>query len=415
MQNAYSPVHGNAARLTTDAPLPSSVILTSVLTETEHPTWVVTETVAGNTVTTILQPETIPSDSVDSQPQFKTTRLETATLSSIPSQTIQSVTTTANPSPTTTSTQSVEDRPVSSTSETPVLLVHTSTHSSQEQSLLASSSSPSTSSPSSTWPTTSRSWPGSDAPQRTTTSSLASSLSSTTSPVTSSETGAFSEATNSGKSSEQSESRLHRVGTIIGSAIGGATFVALSLLACFFFFRRRRRLTQRQRKRSQQRLLRDSDSIISFHDLHQLPPLPVICDPSTPSARARSHRRQSGLPDPRPNPSSGAQDPLPDQMCLHADPSPDLEKSPAFPIIHISPPSRSASIYSRASWERRMDGLEYTDSPRNSQYENTYYSGSPSTLPSDDSRRASKCLDTTRDSRRSNPFDLEPPPHALYK
>lgn len=97
----------------------------------------------------------------------------------------------------------------------------------------------------------------------------------------------------------------------------------------------------------------------------------------------------------------------------------DVEKSPISPIINISPPSRSASNYSRVSWDDDWEFPDYYDpSSRTSLYENTYYypGGGISMLPND-SRRVSESIGTphTRDSRRSNPFDLEPPPNILQK
>ncbi|KAJ5084237.1 hypothetical protein NUU61_008816 [Penicillium alfredii] len=235
------------------------------------------------------------------------------------------------------------------------------------------------------------------------------------------------------------------VGVIIGSVVGGVVFIAFALLACFLLFRRRRRASlQRQRQSSRQGLLRSGGSISSIQGYHHRqyshPLFPLERSHSIPTPPAFSASRQFSNPfEDRytvpPMPGSNPDLSL-DALYLRGeptrpwshytdDPFEDPENSSASPLIELSPPSRTLSTHSQSSWEGGLQLLEYYDTPsRGSHYDNYYFEDNALTLPSQNSQAQnrgflfpSKYLDTPmmRDSARSDPFDLEPPPNAVHR
>jgi hypothetical protein len=240
-------------------------------------------------------------------------------------------------------------------------------------------------------------------------------------------TGLGSNSSSSQSPSGKPHGHSLSTGTIVGSAIGGAAVVALSLLACILFFHRKRSLSHR-RGASRQRLLRTSDSISSIEGFHRRrfsQPLQVAESPVMSSAPVFLPRRysipldsrsSSALAVPYPNLSHG-------NACLYGgpphnplDPFTDPEARPLdrplSPIIEVSPPSSTASVYSRASWGGGLKVLESDDSTQVSPHNYSYPSQTTLTLETGGSH--SRYVNTPdSDSRRSDPFDLEPPPNTL--
>lgn len=258
-------------------------------------------------------------------------------------------------------------------------------------------------------------------------SSTAVSTSSSDSPTSSPLTGVVSGPTDSSEAASGSQkSSSHKVGAIVGGAVGGAVFIILALLACFLF-RRRRRNTLHRRQLSRQKILRsDSEnSANAFLHNRQLS-WPTMQSSAIPSAPLLPPQRNYSHPDTWLNPAlvTSNQDLSLDRMYLHNehqqhftdDPFSDPENGP---IIEVSPPTRSASIYSRSSWDGGLKFLELYDSSRSSPGGSTYYPGeSTATLPGpgDDTPNSQKlATPKRRASIRSNPFDLEAPPSAVSR
>ncbi|KAJ5117117.1 hypothetical protein N7448_004066 [Penicillium atrosanguineum] len=232
----------------------------------------------------------------------------------------------------------------------------------------------------------------------------------------------------SGKTNHHSPS----TGVIVGSVIGGTAAVALGLLACILFFCRKRARSQR-RQASRQGLLRTSESMSSIEGCHRRrssQPSPAPPSSGMTSAPIFHQRRFSNPLDNRPSPPFGLSYPnlshgraysygeTPNSP--HVDPFADPEDKPISralgrplsPIIEISPPTRTASIYSRSSLEAGLKVAESHDSSGFSPYNCT--GPTPSTLTLETLGSGSRCLNTPKSAyRRSDPFDLEPPPNTL--
>ncbi|KAJ5733485.1 hypothetical protein N7493_002271 [Penicillium malachiteum] len=380
------------------------VTLTSVLTTTVHPTWVVTEAV------TIAGIPTAPTDS-STQPDNAPTELTIANTQAE-------------------ATQTALPQSQTAISEALSIALTTSASSSQQ----VSDSHPYT------WETTPVYWSVSatvaTASTFQTATSTAAAQSYSSSPLSTS-TSMASVIAGASTSSVQSKNSHHKVGVIVGGTVGGVAFCAIGLLACFLFIRRRRRGGQHQRKNSRQSLLHDRHSISSFNDTHQrqysqssMNTIQEVSIPSAPAPVFPPPRNFSNPSNIRPNPVLAAsnQDLSLDRMYLREESPPgytegfnyDVERSPVSPIIEISPPSRSVSNYSRCSWEG-SDSLkfpqEYDLSVPNSRQVSAYYPGeSTFTLP-DTASPSSNVIDMakTRDSARSDPFDLEPSPRSPPK
>jgi hypothetical protein len=173
----------------------------------------------------------------------------------------------------------------------------------------------------------------------------------------------------SGSSSDEIYRKTsHTVGTIVGSVVGGMAFILLALLACIFFVRRRRRNILHRRLHSRQALLRsDSDnSAHAFLDGHnRQSSWPVDhASATTPSDHfppAQNHSNTATRPNyglSAANRKLALNENIPYGSHRHS-----IEGPWAWwngkPKIEVSPPSRSASIYSRQSWEDRLESLEF--------------------------------------------------------
>ncbi|KAJ5988549.1 hypothetical protein N7481_003759 [Penicillium waksmanii] len=270
----------------------------------------------------------------------------------------------------------------------------------------------------------------------------------------------------SGSSSDDTHRNAsHTVGTIVGCVVGGMAVSFFALLACILFVRRRRRNSPHRRLHSRQTLLRsDSDnSARAFLDGHNpQPSWPIhYAYATTPSGSFSTPARKLSGTGTGPNYGLSAAN---KKLALdsyiqngdhqHSIGAPWTGLS-SRPTIEVSPPSRSASIYSRQSWEDRLESLEFyhngeltlpdanttyhhggsVEANRNRAAEsstvknlargcldgmgatNTYYpsGGSTTTLPEAGYETpGTKHLATPkrRASIRSNPFDLEFPASA---
>ncbi|KAJ5386962.1 hypothetical protein N7509_009503 [Penicillium cosmopolitanum] len=268
-----------------------------------------------------------------------------------------------------------------------------------------------------------------------------------------------------GSSDDNYRKASHTVGTIVGCVVGGMAVSLLAILACILFVRRRRRNSLHRRLHSRQTLLRsDSDnSGRAFLDGHNpQPSWPIQYAGATTTSESFSApaRKLSGTGT-GPNYGLSAAN---KKLALdsytqneHSIGAPWASSS-RRPTIEVSPPSRSASIYSRQSWEDRLESLEFyhngefTLPDTNATYHHggsveanrdraaeisnvrnlahgcrdgmgatdTYYPSGESTTTLPEVRYktpGTKHLATPkrRASIRSNPFDLEFPPSAASK
>jgi hypothetical protein len=270
----------------------------------------------------------------------------------------------------------------------------------------------------------------------------------------------------SGSSSNDTYKNVsHTVGTIVGCVVGGMAVSLLAILACILFVRRRRRNSLHRRLHSRQTLLRsDSDnSARAFLDGHSpQPSWPIqYAGVTTPSESFSAPARKFSGTGTGPNYGLSAAN---KKLALDSYTQNEYSigapwtSSSRRPTIEVSPPSRSASIYSRQSWEDRLESLEFyhngdftlpdanttyhhggsveanrdraaeTSTVRNLAHgyrdgmsaTDTYYpsGGSTTTLPEAGYETpGTKHLATPkrRASIRSNPFDLEFPPSAASK
>ncbi|KAJ5218350.1 uncharacterized protein N7498_000449 [Penicillium cinerascens] len=416
--------------------------VTLVVTETVRPTWIITESVIVFTNTVSSEEKTsLPETAPQSAEPTDTAQRQ------ISPQSLQADTTSPISVPTT--VPLIEDPTSRSAEYWPGFLGHLTvqtswdSESSPSSSLVSPSPPSSESSSSPTLLTTSSSvrtsvlssmTPSSLAstPARETMSSISPATRSSTSPYHSPTftplSGLGSNASSTESFSGQSHHRSPGTGTIVGSAIGGAAVVALGLLACFFFFRRKRTLSH-QRQASRQRLLRTSESMSStegFHRRQFSQPLPATQFPVTDATPIFHSRRYSNTLDNRPSPAVAAcypnlshdrVNPYGEMPChLLEDSFADPEAPPLSrglsPIIEVSPPTRSASLYSRSSWDGGLNVVESHEPIRISPYGCTY--PSRSTLTLETSGSGSRYQNTPKShSRRSDPFDLESPANTL--
>ncbi|KAJ5674937.1 uncharacterized protein N7477_004871 [Penicillium maclennaniae] len=428
------------------------VMVTSVVTETVRPTWVFTESVIiyeNPSTEDASHPKTATSDAEPTETsQLQTsmqsrqidTALPTPVSTIVPAQgpaTVRTMENTAShteawagfqgPLTIQTTWNSVSTLSISSEAPSP-----SSPGSSLSPTLLTSSLSVRSSVLLSTSPSTSTS---------TTVSKMWASSSSATKPSSPSyyptQTPLTSLGSDSSASTSSSSTSRHHslsTGTIVGSIIGGAVIVALGILACILFSRRKRALSH-GRQASRQRLLRTSGSMSSIEGPHRRrssQPSPVAPSTGMTPAPIFHQRRYSNPLDNRPSPPFGLSYPNSSHdraypygepsNSPHVDPFADPEDNPMSraldrrlsPIIEISPPSRTASIYSRSSWEAGPKVVQSRDSCRSSPYSCT--GATQSTLTLETLGSGSRCLDRPKSvSRRSDPFDLEPPPSILQR
>jgi len=410
-------------------------MVTSVVTETVRPTWTFTEVVFTDTVTSErwtslseVSPQGAEStETAQLQSSLQSVQVDTTSPVPVPI----SIPPTENPStrsagywsgisgPLTvqTSWESVSSPSSSSESTSSSSLESSSSFSSPT--LLTTPSSLRPSVLSSISKSTSASSPVSES-QSSTSPVTASPTSPFQSPISTSLTGLGPDSSPTQSPSGQSHHHTPSTGVIVGSAIGGAAVVALIVLTCILFYRHRRTLSHR-RQASRQRLLPTSASMSSingFHGRRFSQPLPVPASPVIPSAQVFHPRRYS-------NPAIAATYPNPSYDMLYPysqaphnlleDPFTDPEYHPLnrslSPIIEVSPPTRTASIYSRSSWDGALKAAESHESTQISPYNYNY--PSQSTLTLETSGSSSRYPNTLNSSRRSDPFDLEPPPNTL--
>ncbi|KAJ5232719.1 hypothetical protein N7468_005675 [Penicillium chermesinum] len=245
--------------------------------------------------------------------------------------------------------------------------------------------------------------------------SSASSSVSTSSPTSSLLPGIVAGST---ASSSNTSGHQTNINAIIGGSIGGAAVAAIGIIAgCLLFRRRRRKAKQAQPMTSRQRL-RSNDSITSFHQRHSSQPVLSLSKEISVVPTALQ-RRYSNPPAPHSNKRPVRS---PDKLYLHdeekeiqvEDPFADPEHEPIPPSIPKTPASVSASNYSRST---RRDSQRFPggiDSPLpSSNYQSSHYVGESTLyLPSVDSPNL---IYPITPQRRSDPFDLEPPPTSEKK
>ncbi|KAJ6109921.1 hypothetical protein N7486_002156 [Penicillium sp. IBT 16267x] len=411
----------------------AEVTITSVFIETVHPTQIITEAVTIARSPTTVNPEPPPQtphpEIVQPQQSSQTstkTKIET-TPAIVESVTVQSSTSSESlATSTTSSSSSLQVHEPFHTSEVSVFSSNPESSTSVGDSTLVTSAS-SLEAPSSTWPTTSV-MSTSSAFQKTTPLVTFSSYSPTASP---SKTmgSVFAESSTYTEASAGNNNSHRKVGAIVGGTVGAATFIALGILA-FFLFRRRRWRNPHRRQNSRQGLLPNRDSTSSFRGHTRKISQPYFSDKDgttcIPSAPVFPPQRTT-LPN-HPDPAFGASTANPSLEKVYLpgeshyvyteDPNEDLERSPVSPIIEISPPSLSVSNYSQSSGGGGPGFLDYhNESLPSSRHASSYRPGESSLTLPDTCSQVSKSLDTpkTRDSIRSDPFDLEPPANVLHK
>ncbi|GLI80271.1 hypothetical protein PoHVEF18_008624 [Penicillium ochrochloron] len=246
------------------------------------------------------------------------------------------------------------------------------------------------------------------------------------SPSSSSVGGIISGSDSATGQTSESQYSSH-VGAIVGGSVGGAVFVALALLACMLCLRRRRQRAPIKPQGSPRKgLLRNSsDSLTTFRGPHGWHGH-QDSQSSYPMGPMFSPRGNTISLAPAPNPALAAsyRGPPLVTMIVHRDsgqnPFSDPEHSPVSPIINVHPPSRTASTYSQPSCEGGLGYLEkydYESPTRSSRYESIYYADEDVVTPSlpEDDKLAPLETCKTRLSTRSNPFDLEVPPKVLHE
>ncbi|KAJ5788157.1 hypothetical protein N7457_003147 [Penicillium paradoxum] len=383
---------------------PNLVTLTSIQTETVHPTWIYTisdsERGPSSTATTVLD---LVSPTLNPAPvtvTLTTTGLSTTnpdivlpTAISISSTVSESATFTSSLT-TIVSSSAMKDLPIPTTSE---LSEHLAWNSDAPSSIWISQTSL-------TSPSTPPSLPLPVFPEATTSSvssvsaSTISSTGSSTTPSISPVTGVVTSASASDTAqADQSHPKsTSKTGTIVGSVIGASAFTIFALLAFALFIRRRRRKLTTERPDTRQKLLRADSmtSSIGHCRYHSYPSMPGNISPRSPKLPV--------IPLQPSNPDLSL-----DSMYLRGErTTQDSFANPPSAVIEISAPSRSVSIYSSSSWGNGH-GYPSWDCERE---------GADSlAVP----RLSPGYLDTPmmRDSMRSDPFDLdlEPPPNAHHR
>ncbi|KAJ5143165.1 uncharacterized protein N7515_001952 [Penicillium bovifimosum] len=367
------------------------VTLTSIQTETIYPTWVFTISDQGpgssSTTTTVLViswPTLSPNPATTALTTAQQSITEQDTVISSLASTIPTVSEPPTPTlspPTTALSSPMEEQPISATSETRLPPWHPDASNSMWiLPFPPTSSSISLSSPLSTLPETTAS---------STSTSTSSSTASTNESSIYPSTGVVTDKSTSSNlaKTESSSPTSSKIGTIVGSILGGSALTIFTLLACALFLRRRRRKKTTERLGIRQKLLR-GDSMTSSIGYHRYSPSPSIPD----NISSKSQRipviplqQQPSNPDLSLDGmylrgERTAQDPF-------ADPS----------VLAIAAPSRAASFYSSSTRDCERESADVLAGPRASMgYLHT---------------------SVMRDSMRSDPFDLdlEPPPSAHHR
>ncbi|KAJ5791335.1 uncharacterized protein N7518_008346 [Penicillium psychrosexuale] len=188
-----------------------------------------------------------------------------------------------------------------------------------------------------------------------------------------------------------------KIGTIVGSIIGGSAIMIFALLACALYMRHRRRRITTERLGLRQKLIRgdSTSSSISHHHrrYHSYPSIPSNIGPRSPLLLVIPLQQQPSNPDLSL-----------DSMYLRGETAQDAFTNPPSAIIEISAPSRSVSLYSTSSRDAGLGEQGHWDCER---------AGTDSLAVPHGYLDASMM----RDSMRSDPFDLdlEPPPNAHHR
>ncbi|KAJ5964695.1 uncharacterized protein N7479_004571 [Penicillium vulpinum] len=377
------------------------VTITSIETETVYPTWVYTISGPGpsSSTATVLDYLTSTLSPTPVTVTLTTTKLSTtkldATISTASSTTpVISEPPVSTPIPTSVLSSSMVDFPISATSESSDHSWQSDTSSSMWISLTSSIIYHSSSLPV---------LPETVISSITSMSSYSTSPSSSAAPTNTPSILPFIGTATSASSAEtaqadnSSPTSTSKTGTIVGSVIGGSAIMIFALLACALYMRRRRRKITTERLGIRQKLIRgdSASSSVSHHHHHNrhnsFPSIPSNIGPRSPVLPIIPLQQQPSDP----NLSL-------DSMYLRGERAP--QGSFADPIIEISAPSRSVSIYSTSSrgagvgvqgyWDCERDGMDALAVPH-------VYSDTP----------------VMRDSMRSDPFDLdlEPPPNAHHR
>ncbi|CAG7976783.1 unnamed protein product [Penicillium nalgiovense] len=384
------------------------VTVTSIETETIYPTWIYTISSSGpdsSTATTVLD----SSSSTLSPTQVtvtQTTKLSTTEQETIIS-TSSSTATVISESPIppvipTTSVLSSQmgDLPISATAKSSDHSWHSDVPSSIWVPPIALTSA--SISLSSSLPVLPETATSSVSPMSSISTSASSSIAATNTPTISPSIGTISESSSGPSQADNSSPAPSKIGTIVGSIIGGSAITIFALLACALYMRRRRRKIATERLGIRQKLIRgdSTSSSISHHRHHSYPSIPGNISPRSPILPFIPLQQHPSNPDLSLDSmylrgETRAQDPFAD---------------PPSALIEISDPSRSVSLYSTSSLGVRVGGQGYWDCEREGADALAVPNGYSDTPVNSDTP-------VMRDSRRSDPFDLdlEPPPNAHHR
>ncbi|KAJ5752186.1 hypothetical protein N7520_009103 [Penicillium odoratum] len=427
-----------------DEPDPAMVTLTSVLLETVHPTSVITEAVTVTVSPTAvhsdvsslknIQPEIVQSQQTpQTWPKIETTQSIVESPTTQPSTTSEEMASLITSS--SSSSSFLQPLRSSHTSEVVVFSTNADTRTSVDDLTLISPSSSETPSLSSTRSSISIMSISPTFANMTPASTVASHL-STHLPTSTTMVSIFAGSSTPTKDTPTDKTNHRKVGAIVGGTVGAATFLALSFLA-LFLIRRKRRSNPHRRQNSRQGLLQSRDSTSSFRGHTRSISQPYFsgndssCIPSAPVFPAQ---RSQSMSNDRPAPMFGASIQSPywekayfqgeNHFVFTEDPlDQGPEKSPVSPIIEIFPPSRSASNYSKKSGhgdlgvpQFRPESYPNFHRTSSSRQTSSYRPGESNlTLPDTCSQGSKFNSPGSRDSVRSDPFDLEPPADILHK
>ncbi|KAJ5933546.1 hypothetical protein N7454_005875 [Penicillium verhagenii] len=426
------------------ADLVKDVMITSILFETVHPTLIITEAVTVADRPTVVIPDT--SSLQTPKPEIvhtqetiaKTeTNSEATTHSTVDTSTTHSPTSSeSSATPTTLSSASLQPHGPFHTSEASVFSTISDTQTSIGDPALVTSPS-SSENPSTTWPSSSVSSTSSTLETMTSVITMSSSQSVSPSSTTLANVVAGSNTSNNESSTAGTKTGNRNLSVIVGGSVGAATFAIVLVILALCLIRRRRRASPHRRQNSRQGLLPGRSSTSSSflgHSREISQPFFFEKDGSAsiPSAPVFPVRRNFSFPTYHPEsaPAFGAsvqtEPPCLEKVYLQGeahevfveDRPLDPGFSPVSPIIEVYPPSRSVSNYSRPSGHGGSGYLDYGfESYPNSCRTSTYRPGeSTLTLPHASSQTVySVGTAKTRDSIRSDPFDLEAPPSVRHK
>ncbi|KAJ5287049.1 hypothetical protein N7478_002735 [Penicillium angulare] len=439
----------------------TEVTLTSLLTETVHPTLVVTTAITLPAIPPVASSDTPSSQTVPSS--IKTTASESTTVETTPAQTSPVHTTKSQVA--SELSRSTTELPTATpeTSSTPLAMATSSSQQVNATPVLEGSTSSATSIMDSVMTSISPTADSSSMLQPYVPSFLTSShhslpnatpIAASSARVTSRVSGTFITSTSpvpvptlvagsndtTNTASAKGNRNHHNLGAIVGGSIGAVAALAIIIMAFIFLNRRRRRAAPHTRENSRQSLIRNGnsrDSISSFNSPYPreypqsfsyptrtISVPPALFSPLAPTVSAQQSYLNPAISQYDVTHTVSNQDLSLDRVYLRQiikpdileDDYADLERSPVSPIIEISPPSRSVSNYSRLSLEgdrsnRGSDLPNYYEVvfPYGAEVGTHFSAESTLTLPDTHSSRSSNFLEKpqTHDSIRSDPFDLE--------